>query len=242
MNLPQPIADVVDTATARVHRSDPALPRTGGPAGNAQLTAWMGLLLLVLLAAELVTLLDVSSFISWHIAIGVLLIPAALVKTATTGWRIARYYSGSRPYRTAGPPPLLLRLLGPLVVLTTLAVLGSGVALIALGRDASRVRVITVLGKDISAVTVHQACFLVFAVVTGVHILARLLPAMRLSLAAGPRGIDGAAPRVALVAVTLAVAAVGAALALALSHGWVGADHLRHDDRRSASVVVSVRS
>lgn len=61
----------------------------------------------------MITLLDVGGLISWHVVIGTLLIPPALLKTASTGWRIARYYSGTPPYRQAGPPPMLLRILGP---------------------------------------------------------------------------------------------------------------------------------
>ncbi|HEY9484617.1 MAG TPA: hypothetical protein VIR00_16810 [Micromonosporaceae bacterium] len=53
----------------------------------------------MLFGAELVTLVDVRGWIDWHIVIGVLLIPPALVKTASMGWRIVRYYTGSRPYR-----------------------------------------------------------------------------------------------------------------------------------------------
>jgi hypothetical protein len=72
-------------------RTDPVLAGSGGPAGNAVLTAWTGLTLLVLSVAELLTLFDVRGLISWHVAIGALLVPPALVKTASTGWRIARY-------------------------------------------------------------------------------------------------------------------------------------------------------
>jgi len=79
------VTDVVGTALGRARRSDPVLPRTGGPAGNARLTAWIGLGLLIAFLAELVTLLDVAGLISWHIIIGVLLVPPALAKTATTG-------------------------------------------------------------------------------------------------------------------------------------------------------------
>ena len=47
---------------------DHMLPRTGGPAGNAALTAWTGLTLLVLSVAELLTLFNVTGLISWHVA------------------------------------------------------------------------------------------------------------------------------------------------------------------------------
>ena len=47
------IDDVVEEAIGRRHRNDPVLGRTAGPAGNAQLTAWTGLLLLGLAVVEL---------------------------------------------------------------------------------------------------------------------------------------------------------------------------------------------
>src|SRR3954470_16344669 len=169
--------DVLAEAVGRGSRHDPVLPGSGGPAGNARLTAWTGIVLLVLFLAELVTLLDVRGLISWHVALGVLLIPPALLKTASTGWRILRYYTGSRPYREAGPPPLFLRVLGPLVVAATLALLGSGIVLIALGEDRSRTSVL--LG--VTWVDLHQAMFVVFAVVAGLHVLARLVPALALT-------------------------------------------------------------
>ena len=135
-SLPRPLDEVVSTALGEVHRDDPALPRTGGPAGNARLTAWAGVVLLVLFLVECFTLLGLDQMLSVHIVVGAMLVPLALLKTATTGWRIARYYAGSPMYREAGPPPLLLRTLGPLVIFTALAVLGSGLALIPLGGSA----------------------------------------------------------------------------------------------------------
>lgn len=92
--LPPVLADVVSEAFGQSSRPDPVLPGTGGPAGNAHLTAWTGLVLLALSLAELVTLLDVQGLISWHVVIGTLLIPPALLKTGSTGWRIVRYYRG----------------------------------------------------------------------------------------------------------------------------------------------------
>ena len=209
-------------ALGQGHRTDPVLAHTGGPAGNARLTAWVGVVLLALFLAELVTLLDVQGLISWHIALGVVLIPPALLKTASTSWRIVRYYTGSRPYRTAGPPPLLLRVLGPLVVLATLVLLGSGVVLIALGEASSRSQ--TVLG--VNWVDLHQATFVVFAVVTGVHVLARLVPALALTTrrvrkhTGLPEDVPGRVPRLALVLLSLAVAGVAVALLLPLASSW----------------------
>jgi hypothetical protein len=217
---------VVEEAIGRGHRHDPVLGRTGGPAGNARLTAWTGLVLLVLFLAELVTLLDVRGLISWHVALGVLLLPPALLKTASTGWRILRYYTGSRPYREAGPPPLLLRILGPLVVAATLALLGTGIVLIALGEQRSRSGAIDWVG-------LHQAMFVVFAIVAGLHVLARLVPALALTTrrvrtrVGLPERVSGGGRRLALVVAALAVAGLATALLLPLASDWHGDEHFR---------------
>lgn len=241
MTIARPLTDVVASATGRLRREDPTLPRTGGPAGNAALTAWIGLGLLIVFLAELLTLLDVTGLISWHIVIGVLLVPPALVKTATTGWRILRYYTGHRSYRQAGPPPLLLRLLGPLVVLTTLAVLGSGLVLIAIGPEATFAPLITVLGQQISWLTLHQVTFIAWGVATALHVLARTMPAIHLTLTplrTPSRLVAGTTMRTLALLTTLLVAIGAALLVLELSGSWTRGDlHQSHHrpDRPSAS-------
>jgi hypothetical protein len=207
--------DTYAEAIGRTHRDDPINPGTGGPAGNARLTAWTGLLLLALFVAELVTLLDVRGLISWHVAIGVLLVPPALVKTASTGWRIVRYYTGDRSYRRAGPPPMPLRVLGPLVVIFTLAVLASGLVLVFIGTAASRSTLITVLGHSADAVSIHKATFIGWAVVTGLHALGRLVPALQVTGLArrDPHAVPGPVRRTTILAVSM-IAAVAAAVLL----------------------------
>jgi hypothetical protein len=211
--------DVAEVALGRGHRADPVLPGTGGPGGNARLTAWTGLVLLVLFLAELVTLLSVRGLITWHIAIGVLLIPPALLKTASTGWRMVRYYTGNRGYRSAGPPPMLLRWLGPLVVLSSLVLLGSGVLLILAGPGGSRSPMPFL---PVAPLTAHKASFVVWAVVTGLHTLARLFPALRLTVArtADRIAVPGRAWRGTALVAALLVAAVGAGVALGASTAW----------------------
>ncbi len=56
-----------------------------------------------------------------------------LLKLGSTGYRFARYYTGNPAYVQKGPPPLALRLLAPGVVLTTLALFGTGIALLFAG-------------------------------------------------------------------------------------------------------------
>ena len=71
---------------------------------------------------------DVRDLISMHVFVGMLLVPFVTVKIASTGYRFVRYYRGDVAYTRKGPPPLPLRLLGPVVVVTTIALLGTGVA------------------------------------------------------------------------------------------------------------------
>lgn len=221
--------ELVEEAAGRSHRRDGVLPRTGGPAGNARLTAWTGAILFVLFVAELVTLLDVRGWISWHVALGVLLVPPALLKTASTGWRFLRYYTRGRPYVEAGPPIMPLRLLGPLVVVTTLGLLGSGLVLIALGAERSRQN--GVLG--FSWVNIHQAFFIGCGVALGLHFLARAVPALMLISGRrkeepGAAGrIPGGAARLAVIVLSLAVAGVTTALVLPAASSW------QHDNVRN---------
>ena len=222
----------------RHHRDDPVAPRTGGPAGNARLTAWTGLVLLVLAAAELVTLLNVGTLISWHVVIGTLLIPPALLKTASTGWRIVRYYGGNPAYRQAGPPPLLLRVLGPGVVVSTLALLGSGIVLVLLGQARSRTVIVTAIGQRVDWLTVHQGLFIVWAVLAGLHVLARTVPAAQLTVLARrvDRPVDGTVKRTAVLAGCLAIAAAAAFLVVSAAGSWRHGSHQRPPGPRGIGV------
>jgi hypothetical protein len=225
LRLRTAVTDTVETAAGRRHRFDPVTGTTGGPAGNARLTAWTGLLLLALFLAELVTLLDVHGLISWHVVLGVLLVPPALLKTGTTGWRILRYYTGSADYRAAGPPPTFLRVLGPLVILSTLAVLGTGLALIVVGPQSSRQAFVSIAGQRVDALTLHQASFVVWAVATGLHTLARLVPAAQIVVSRARR--PGRYGRIAVLSATVCVAAVSAAFVLSVSGSWRSERDLR---------------
>jgi hypothetical protein len=226
---PSVVMDTVRAAAGRYHRDDATAPGNGGPAGNARLTAWTGLLLLVLSLAELVTLINVGGLLSWHIVIGVLLVPPALLKTASTGWRIVRYYRGNSDYRHVGPPPMLLRILGPGVVLSTLGLLASGLMLILLGRDRSRSVLLTALGQRVDWLTLHQALFIVWAVLTGLHVLARIVPALQLTLFRSrlTKVVDGSRRRAAVLVGTLVVAGLVAAIVLSASGSWQHHDHQR---------------
>lgn len=221
---------VIAEAIGHGHRRDPVVPGSGGPAGNARLTSWAGLALLVLIVAELVTLLDVSGWIRWHVGVGIVLTALALVKTASTGWRIVRYYTGSASYGAAGPPPLLLRLLGPVVIVSTLGVLGSGYALIAIGQRATERALFTVLGYQVSPLTVHQGLFILFAVATGLHLLARFAPAVLLAGGhAAPAAVPGRAARTGVLVASTLAGVLAVLLVVPTVVGWH--QHERVHDR-----------
>jgi hypothetical protein len=229
------VADTIAEALGRQYRADPVLAGTGGPAGNALLTAWTGLVLLVGSVAELLTLFDVRGLISWHVAIGALLVPPALLKSVSTGWRVARYYIGNRAYVDAGPPPLPLRLLGPLVVISTVGVLGSGVLLVLVGPDSAHRSLIDVIGFRIDWVTVHQGFFAVWATVTGLHLLGRIVPALRIAVVRRGMsvGVPGGWSRRLLLALVAVSAVVLAVVLVRADGGWVGLGHvdLQHHQR-----------
>jgi hypothetical protein len=214
-------AELWATAIGHAQRNDPVRRRTGGPAGNARLTAWTGIVLLPLFLAEVATLVSVRQLISWHIVIGTLLVPPALLKTASTGWRITRYYTGHRPYVEAGPPPILLRLLGPLVVVTTLALLGTGLALIALGPSSRHASLLAVAGQQVSVLTLHQLSFLLWAGATSIHLVARAIPAARLTTGSKRSAVPGGVGRLLTLTATMVVAALTAGAVLSLSGAWI---------------------
>ena len=137
--------------------------RTGGSEGNRRLTGATAAILLVLLAAEGVTLLALGPLLSAHIFIGMLLIPPIALKLASTGYRFVRYYTGDRAYRADGPPHPLLRVLGPVVVLSTAGLFATGVTLAVVGPAGG-----IVLG-------LHKASFVVWVVAMSAHVLGHLL-------------------------------------------------------------------
>jgi hypothetical protein len=215
-------AQTLDHALGRVHRDDPVREGTGGPAGNARLTAWTGLLLLLMFVAELLTLIDVRGLITWHLAIGALLIPPVLLKTGATTWRVLGYYRGRPDYVLGGPPPLPLRLLGPLVVAASVGLLASGTVLVLIGEQSSRSVLVTVLGQRVDALTLHQAFFVVWAVVTGLHLLARFVPALEATVTGPARSVPvpGRATRTGALVASLVVAALVAVLLVRDGGSW----------------------
>jgi hypothetical protein len=104
-----------------------------GVIGNERLTALAGGVLLVLIVVELATTASLHTLLSLHVVVGVLLTGPLAVKLGSTGYRFVRYYTAAPAYVRRGPPRLALRVLAPLLVATTLALIGSGIGLLIAG-------------------------------------------------------------------------------------------------------------
>src|SRR6184192_2060649 len=101
--------------------------------GNERMTALAGAVLLVLILVELVSAAILHTLLSIHVFVGVLLVGPLVVKLGSTFWRFLRYYTGSPAFVHRGPPHLALRVMAPLLIATTLVVIGSGIGLVVTG-------------------------------------------------------------------------------------------------------------
>jgi hypothetical protein len=184
--------------------------RTGGSEGNRRLTGATAAVLLVLLAAEGLTLLAIRPLVSAHVFIGMLLLPPVALKLAVTGYRFARYYTGHEGYRADGPPHTLLRLLGPVVVLSTAALFASGVGLAVLGPQGG-----AMLG-------LHKASFVVWFAAMGAHVLAHVLRVPRLAAAdwGSAESLPGSSLRRWILAGSLVAGLVVAVATVHLAGPW----------------------
>lgn len=193
--MTSPVSPSGRTDQARSHISRRAI---AGVSANSRLTGSTAAVLLVLLAAEGVTILQVRALLTAHVFIGMVIIPPVLVKIGSTGYRFTRYYTGSPAYRRKGPPAPLLRLLGPVVVVLTLVVLASGVALLLTGASVRS-----------ELLTIHKASFILWFGAMAIHVLAHLKDTARLAPRdwyARTRGdVAGAGLRQWTVAASLAV-------------------------------------
>jgi hypothetical protein len=120
--------DVTVAAAARAGRLT-----GGGTTGNERLTTTTGAALLVLLAVIGLTLLQLRQLLSVHMFVGMLLIGPVALKLGSTGYRFVCYYARSPAYRHEGPPAAPLRAIAPMVVISTIVVLATGVALLFAG-------------------------------------------------------------------------------------------------------------
>jgi hypothetical protein len=186
----------------------------GGPEGNRNLTALLGALLLTGIIAELATLvLGLRQTLPVHIFVGVALIPIVALKLGSTGWRMIRYYTRSPAYRAEGPPRPVLRAIAPLVVGSTVALLGSGVGLVVAGPHAHFFRAL------------HSASFAFFLLVVGAHAVAHLPKLRRFAFAdwASGRRAEGHVVRRGAAAFVLVAGGALAVAAIQSAGPWMTA-------------------
>ncbi len=150
-------------AATRGGRSGRSDLTAGGTEGNELLTVQVGAVLFVLLAVLGITIVRIGQLIWLHLFLGLLLLGPVALKLASTGYRFVRYYTANPAYRRKGAPPRFLRLLGPVVVLSTLVVFASGVALLALGPSSRGSLLLT-----------HKASFFVWLAAIAVHVLGHM--------------------------------------------------------------------
>lgn len=179
--VPEPAVNRTATGPNRDRRGRGTRFLTGGGIdGNEQLTAVTGVILIVLLAVLGATIVRIRQLIWLHLFLGLLLLGPVLLKTASTGYRCARYYVGAAVYRAKGPPMPALRAMGPIVVLSTVVVFVSGVILLYDGPH-----------RRGTLLVIHKVSFIVWLVFMAIHVLAHL-PALGRSLQAVRIGAEEA--------------------------------------------------
>jgi hypothetical protein len=187
------------------------------------------LLLAPVLVEGATVLLGVHTFMSWHVFVGLALIPLIALKLATTGWRFVRYYTRSRAYVAEGPPQAAMRLLAPLLVVATVVLFGSGVAMGLLHGHALQI-----------ARRLHGPASVIWLLLLGLHVLVYLRQALR-STADDVRPDDPVpvrgktARRYALATAVVCGLVLGSALVPA-QHRWVNVRH-DHNDREGQSAA-----
>ncbi len=189
---------------------------TGGTDGNERLTAMTGSVLLVLLAIEGITLLRLHAMLTLHFFVGMLLVGPVLLKIGSTGYRFVRYYTGSVPYVRKGPPALPLRVLGPVVLITSIGVVGTGVALALVAPGPS------------PWLLAHKLFFVAWFCAITVHVtwyapqLPKLLGTGSPHLARARSALAGAGKRWLLLLAALAAGLVVAVVTYHAAGSWTG--------------------
>jgi hypothetical protein len=184
-----------------------------GVEGNSRLTAVTGALLFVALAVEGITILRVRDLLGPHVFVGMVVGALVVMKLGSTGYRFVRYYRGDPAYVRKGPPHPILRVIGPLVVVTSVAVVLTGVVLLRGGESA----------RD-PWLGLHKATFIVWIVLMAVHVVGHLRETVTLSVAEA--GIEPASPapgraaRFTVLVVTLAVGVGTGLAAVDWASGW----------------------
>jgi hypothetical protein len=198
----------------------------GGTTGNERLTTVVGATLIVLLAAIGLTIIRIHGLLSEPLSIGMLLVPPVLLKMSSTGYRFVRYYTADPRYRRKGPPELALRVIAPMVVLSSVVVIGSGVALLFAGPSSRG-----------TLFPIHKDSFFVWGAFMALHVLGHL-PGMPAALRADygrtaglSSDVPGRAGRVLALAGALIAGVVLAIVVIPELGPWLHDSSIFHHDR-----------
>jgi hypothetical protein len=170
------------------------------------LTVSVAVVLLVLLAAEGITILRVRRLLTAHVFIGTLLVPPVMVKMGSTLWKFSQYYLGNEEYRRMGPPVPVMRILGPAVVILTVVVFATRIVPL-LGPQSMRAQMLQL----------HRISFTLWFGVMAIHVLGHIAETAKVAprdwMHRTRRQVDGASARQWALAISLVL---GLVLALAV--------------------------
>ncbi len=199
-----------------------------GVEGNARLTGVLGALLFIALAIEGITVPSVRAMLTLHVFIGLFVIPVVCLKLVSTGYRFFHYYRGTAAYRYKGPPHPVLRLTAPLLIVTTLTLLGTGVVMLAVGPQHSD-----------TWRTLHQGSFIAWFALTTVHLIGHAYETWRLTTAEMRATVRVARrqARVSLVAGSLVVGLIFGIASLSWTSAWK--NRPRHRGENALPTLVS---
>ena len=140
---------------------------------NARFSSILGFVLMILLIIEIATvLLGVRTTLDLHVIAGTMVTALVIPKLMTTGYRLVQYYRGQPAFAGKGPPPIILRVISPVMATAVIGLLASG-ALIILGPSP----------LHSAALHVHNFTFYSFLALIVVHTAAHLKEAISHSAA-----------------------------------------------------------
>lgn len=149
---------------------------------NSRLTAILGLTLLILFALQVVTVLaGVRSVLTWHVVLGLILLPPVGLKLTSVTWRMVSYHRGRDGFADITPPPPALRVLGLFLAGLTVALLVSGITLLDGPGWAQS-----------PALLVHQVSFYAWLAAVVVYVVPHFLQAVHLAKRDWARRVGGA--------------------------------------------------
>lgn len=137
--------------------------------GNTRLTSLLGLIIFIELFVIGLTVPAIGQLFTLHAIVGYLLVVPILLKLTSTGYRFFSYYFKNKRYAAAGPPRIALRIVAPLLVISTVVVMVSGIVLMVIGPYSAS----EPLWK-----TIHQVSFVLWFVIMALHVVSYISKAV----------------------------------------------------------------